>query len=151
MVLRYTKMQSTLKVVNVGGVTLTAGPDELAVIDLTAAPYAHGIHGVLFVAQTMALTGDLTMTVSGNTATDGSGTDTVLATVVIDSADTDWCLEIPHELIGHFSDRDASNNYYKSLVLDGDGTNTDTLDLCYVAQPMQEQDALTPSDTTTVT
>ena len=150
MVLRYTRMQSELKVVNLGGITLTAGPDELAVIDLTAAPYAHGIRGVLFVGSTLSLTGDLTMYVRGNTAANGSGTDTTLATVVIDSGDSDWCLEIPAELLGHFSDRDTSNNFYKSIVLDGDGTNTDTLDLCYVVQPLQAQDGLTPSDTTTV-
>jgi hypothetical protein len=143
-------MESTLKVVNLGAQTLTAGPDEIAVLDLTAAPYAHGIRGVLWVFQSMALTGDITLTVSGNTAADGTGTDTVLQTVTIATADTDFCLETAAELLGHFSDRDASNNFYKSLVLDADGTNTDTLDACYVVEPLQEQDGLTPSDTTTV-
>jgi len=151
MVLRYDEMSSTLKVVNLGGVTLTAGPDELAVIDLTAAPYAHGIHHVMFYTSSGDLTGDLTITCSGNTAANGSGTDTVLATIVMATADTDNVLEIPAELISHFSDRDASNNFYKSLVLDGDGTNTDTIDLCYVVHPMQRQQGMTPSDTTTVT
>ena len=151
MVLRYDRLQSTLKVVNSGDVTLTAGPDELEVIDLTAAPYSSGIRSVMFVLQSLSLSGDLTLTVSGNTATDGSGTDTVLATMVVDSADTNAVLEVSAELIGHFSDRDASNNFYKSLVLDGDGENTDTLKLCSVCEPLEAAESLTPSDTTTVT
>jgi len=151
MVLRYDEMSSTLKVVNLGDITLTAGPDELGVIDLTAAPYAHGVHHVMFYMSTMALTGTLTLTCSGNTAADGTGTDTVLATIVAGASDTDCVLEIPAELISHFSDRDTSNNFYKSLVFDGDGTNTDTIDACYVVHPMQRQQNMTPSDTTTVT
>ena len=151
MALRYDRLQSNLKVVNTGSVTLTAGPDELAVVDLTAAPYAHGIHSVMFCLQSMSLSGTLTLTVSGNTAANGSGTDTVLATMVVAAADTDAVLEISSELIGHFSDRDAANNYYKSLVLDGDGENTDTIKLCSVADCLSSQEGMTPSDTTTVT
>ena len=150
MALRYSRLGSTLKVVNKGAKTLTAGPDELAVIDLTAAPYAHGIRSVLFTLQNMDLSGGLSLTCSGNTAANGSGTDTVLATMSILTADTSAAMEIDSELIGHFSDR-ATGGTFKSLVFDGDGTNTDTVDQCYVVDCMQEQDLLTPSDTTAVT
>ena len=150
MALRYSRLGSTLKVVNKGAKTLTAGPDELAVIDLTAAPYAHGIRGVLFTLQNMDLSGALSLTCSGNTAANGTGTDTVLATMSLGASDTDAAMEIAGELIGHFSDR-ATGGTFKSLVFDGDGENTDTVDQCYVVDCLQEQDLLTPSDTTTVT
>ena len=52
MALRYSRLGSTLKVVNKGEKEFTAAStDELAVIDLTAAPYAHGIRSVLFTLQ----------------------------------------------------------------------------------------------------
>jgi len=151
MALRYSRLGSTLKVVNKGEKALTAATtDELAVIDLTAAPYAHGIRSVLFTLQNMALSGGLSLTCSGNTAANGSGTDTVLATMSIDVSDTVAAMEIDSELIGHFSDR-ATGGTFKSLVFDGGGTDTDTVDQCYVVDCLQEQDLLTPSDTTTVT
>lgn len=151
MVLAYTEMQSTLKVVNYGGVTLTAGPDEIGVLNLTASPYAHGIHSAMVYLSSMDLTGTATLTISGNTATDGSGTDTVLATKVATASDTDCVLEVAAELLSHFSDRAADGTQFKSLVIDVDGTNTDTIDACVVVHPMQRQTGLTPSDVAAVT
>jgi len=152
MALRYTELQSSLKVDVIGEVALTAGPDDIKVIDLTAAPYAHGFHNIMLVLQNCALTGVASLTASGNTAANGSGTDTVLATMSLPiDADGEHCLEIPHELMSQFSDRAAAGTDFKSLVFAIDGTNTDTVDAVIVADVMCKEDGLTPADVTTVT
>jgi len=149
MVLRYTELQSTLKVDLIGTKTLS-GTTDIKVIDLTAAPYAHGVHTVMLCLQNMALTGTATLVARGNTATDGTGTDTTVQTMAIGASDTEVAIEIPNELLGHFSDR-ASAGYFKSLVFDITGTDTNTVEAVIVAEAMQRQDALTPSDVTAVT
>jgi len=149
MAVRYTKFQSTHKVDVVGAVTLTGSADDIKVIDLTAAPHRHGVHWFALVIQNASLNGDITLKAKGNTAANGSGTDVTLQTMTIDSADTDAVLEIPCELLSHFSDR--NDLVLKSLIFEATGTQYDTLDAVVVTKPMQEQDGLTPSDPTTVT
>jgi hypothetical protein len=152
MVLRYTEMQSTLKVEIQGALTLTAGPDDIKIIDLTAAPYARGFHYIALVIQNAALTGVASLTVAGNTAANGSGTDTVLATMSLPiDADGEHVLEVTHELMSQFSDRAAAGTDFKSLVFAIDGTSTDTIDTVTVSRLMVEEDGLTPADVTTVT
>ena len=152
MALRYTELQSSLKVVTEGDFTLTgAATDHVAIIDLTASPYGHGVHSALFVMQGMSLSNAATLTAIGNTAANATGTDTVLATMAIAASDTNACLEIPGELLGHFSDRAAAGTQFKSLVFALAGDTGDTIKRCYVVKAMQRQDGLTPSDSTTVT
>jgi len=152
MALRYTKMQSELKVEVQGELVLTAGPDDIKIIDLTAAPYAHGFHNIMLVLQNCDLSGVASLTASGNTAANGSGTDTVLATMSlpIDAAG-EHVLEIPHELMSQFSDRAAAGTDFKSLVFAIDGTSTDTIDTVTIADVMTKQDQLTTADVTVVT
>ena len=145
MVLRYDAMSSTLKVNIIGEVTIS-GATEIGVINLEASPYDHGLHAVMLVIQNVSLSGDLTITVKGNTATDGSGTDTTIRTIVLDSADDELTVELPNELLGHFSDR--ASGYFKSIVFDAAGTDSDTFEAVTVARVMECEEGLTPSDTT---
>jgi len=147
MALRYTKLQSTLKVDVVGEITVS-GATDIKVIDLTALPYSQGVGQVMLVIQNAALTGDLTVVAKVNTATNGSGTDTTLQTMVLASANDEMVLEIPAELISDATD--AAGSYAKSLVFDCSGTDTDTFDVAIVTVPLVAYDGLTPTDTTTV-
>ena len=149
-VIRYTKLQSELKVDVVGEVAMTGSAVDIKVIDLTAVPYAHGFHCIMLVIQNAYLAGAVTVKAVGNTATDGSGTDTVIQTMVLAADGENLVLEIPIELMSQFSDRSA-DGFFKSLIFEATGTNADTLDAVIVAKVMQEQESLTPTDVTTVT
>tara|TARA_B100000424_G_scaffold267566_2_gene260710 strand:+ start:65 stop:523 length:459 start_codon:yes stop_codon:yes gene_type:complete len=151
MALRYTRLQSTLDVEVVGEKTMTGSAVDLKVVDLTAGNNVNGVRNVACIIQNADLTGDVTLVARGNTAANGSGTDTTIATMTIDQSagDTKCVLEIPSELLAHYSDR-STDGYFKSLVFDATGTNTDTLDVCIVVEPLIAQDGLTPSDVTTV-
>lgn len=147
--IRYTKMQSELKVDVVGEVAMTGSAVDIKVIDLTAAPFAHGFHCVMCVIQNAYLAGAVTLRAKGNTATDGSGTDTTIQTMVLAADGENLVMEIPIELMSQFSDRSAGG-YFKSLIFEATGTNADTLDAVIVSKLMQEQESLTPTDTTAV-
>lgn len=151
MALRYTKFQSEFKVDVVGEVALTAGPDNLKVIDLTTVPFKHGFHYIAFVLQNCALTGVASLTAEADDTIDGTGTADVIQTMSLPiDADGEHVLEIPSHLLSHAQDRSANNSVYKSLTLRIDGTNLDTVDLVVVTKAMQEQESLTPADVTVV-
>jgi Tfp pilus assembly protein PilV len=151
MALRYTRLQSTLDVEIIGEVTMTGSAVDVKIVDLTAGNNVNGVRNVTCIIQNASLTGDVTLVARGNTAANGTGTDTTIATMVIDqsASHTQCVLEIPAELLSHYSDR-STDGYFKSLVFDATGTNTDTLDACIIVEPLIEQDGLTPSDVTTV-
>lgn len=149
MALRYTRLQSTLAVDVVGEKTMTGSAVDLKIVDLTAGNNINGVRNVTCIIQNGSLTGDVTLLAKGNTVAAGSGTDTTIATMVLDSADDKMVLEIPAELLSHYSDR-STDGFFKSLVFEATGTNTDTLDVCIITEPLLEQDGLTGTDTTTV-
>lgn len=149
MALRYTRLQSTLAVDVVGEVAMTGSAVDLKVVDLTAGNNINGVRNITCVIANAALTGDITLIAKGNTVAAGSGTDTTIQTMTIDSADTNCVLEIPAELLSHYSDR-SSDGYFKSLIFEATGTNTDTVDVCIITEPLLAQDGLTVTDVTVV-
>jgi hypothetical protein len=147
MSLRYTKIGAEQYVKALGTHTLNGSAQNIHVINFTA---FGTIERAALVLSDADLTGNLTVLVRGNTAADGSGTDTTILTQVLATADADMVVEIDAELIAHFEDRNGGVGTFKSLVFEVTGTNTDTVEAAVIVKGHHNYQDQTPSDTTTV-
>lgn len=147
MALRYSKLGAEQYVLPIGTHTLTGSAQNIHVVNFTT--FGQIKRAALVIADA-DLTGTLTVLMRGNTAADGSGTDTTLYTMSLSSgSNQELVVEIDAELLGHFEDRNGGTGTFKSLVMEVTGTNTDTLDAAVVITATHMYENLTPSDATT--
>ena len=147
MALRYNAIGSELYVLPIGTHTLNGSAQNIHVINFTT--FGQIDKAALVVADA-DLTGTLTVLVRGNTAADGSGTDTTIYTMTRSSgSNQNLVVEVDSELVGHFEDQNGGTGTFKSLVFEVTGTNTDTLDAAVVVKGMYKKELLTDSDTVT--
>ena len=113
--MEFTKLQCEL---NIEGVTL-ANAGDLKVIDLSDRPYAGGVSRVCVGFTGVDADTTVVLTVAGNTAADGSGTDYVVATKSFASGDPiSGVLEVDSTQIGEATD----TVQIKSIVVSVTGT-----------------------------
>jgi hypothetical protein len=147
MALRYTKVGAELYVLPIGTHTLNGSAQNIHVVNFTTFGQ---IQKAALVIADADLSGALTVNVRGNTAADGSGTDTTIYSMALGIADNqELVVEVDAELLGHFEDRNGGTGTFKSLVFEVTGTNTDTMDAAVVIKGTHQYENLTPSDATT--
>lgn len=148
MTIACTRMQSELQVLPKGGHTLNGSAQNLHVHNYTTYGF---FKSIMLVIANASLSGDVTVLARGNTAADGSGTDTTIATMTLPSASDQLVLELDSEQISYLEDQTGGTGTWKSLVFEVTGTNADTLDAVVVAEPLHQEMGKTPSDVTAVT
>ena len=144
MAIEYKKLQSKFTVLP-NSLALTAGAVDILVVDMTAGTYQ--INNILLAVANATITGDLTVLIKGNTAANGSGTDTIIASKVLDSADTAITLEVNKELIAYAESQAGGLNTFLSIVIDATGTGTDSFDSAVLIDHDYKTVQNTPSDT----
>lgn len=97
----------------------TAG--DLYVIDLSERPF-NGISSLAVFLHDVICDADLTVTIKGNDAVDGTGTDYVVGTKTWTLGTVDGVIEIDSTMIGYATD----NKNIKSLVVELSGGGTIT-------------------------
>ena len=150
MTLRYNHLGSKFYIEPLGDITLTAGPDTLKRINLLTFGQ---IRRAALVVNAATLTGSATIIAYIGTTGTG-GTDTAIATItcpIIASAQGDYTLEVPAELIAHYEDRNGGPGTAKSLAFKIDGTNTDTIQAAVIVECLHDYAEHTPSDVTATT
>jgi len=131
-----------------GSTTLTAGPDTLLTINLETFGQISEIVAVIAGAT---ITGAAVLTWYGGTTTSG-GSLTAIASITIAISATTGVLQIDAEDISEAAEvAGLLPEGFKSLVLKIDGTNTDSIKSCVVANPLHMYAGLTPSSVTVLT
>ena len=143
-----TSMASKQYIKPLGSVTLTAGPDELHVINLDTFGQLKQMAVVIAGAT---ITGAAVLTVYGGTTTSG-GTLTAIAAVTMAISSNEAVLQIDAEDIGEAIERAGLGpEGFKSIVTKIDGTSTDSIKAVVIVNPLHMRDVLTPSDVTALT
>ncbi len=106
---------------------------------------------LMFVGSDMVLTGTLTVTITGNSAADGSGTHTVIKTVAFAGNPADVSVELDSEEVSYAEDQATSGTPFLSVCVRLTGTNTNTVDGAIVIEPLYQRGDLTPTGTGTTT
>lgn len=106
---------------------------------------------LMFVGSDMVLTGTLTVTITGNSAADGSGTHTTIKTVAFAGNPTDVSVEVDSEEVSYAEDQATSGTPFLSVCVRLTGTNTNTVDGAIVIAPLYQRADLTPTGTGTTT
>lgn len=145
MAIKYNRLTSKYKIIPLGTVALSSGAADLKVIDITAAGALH-FNCIAVVVAGASLSGALTINIKGNTATNGSGTDYVIATKVLGASDDELTLEIDNEIISYIEDQNGGLGTFKSIVIDATGTGTDSFDAALVYDHDHNYNANTPTD-----
>ncbi len=131
-----------------GTVTLTAGPDQIDIINLDTFGQ---IKQMAVVIAGATITGAAVLTIYGGTTTSG-GTLTAIAAITIAVSATTGVLQIDAEDIGEAIERAGlAPEGFKSIVTKIDGTNTDSIKATVVVNPLHQRDGLTPSSVTALT
>jgi len=95
-----------------------------------------------------SLTGNLTVTIAGSTAADGTSGFTVIKTAVFASATTNCAFEYDSEELSYAED--AAGVKFKSVVFRLTGTNTNTLKAAVLVLPLHRRANLTATGTATI-
>jgi len=106
---------------------------------------------LMFVGSSMTLTGTLTVTITGNSAADGSGTHTTIKTVAFAGNPADVSVEVDSEEVSYAEDQATSGTPFLSVVVRLTGTNTNTVKGAIVVDPLYQRGDLTPTGTGTTT
>jgi len=132
----------------IGSTTLTAGPDTLLTLNLETFGQIDSIVAVIAGAT---ITGAAVLTWYGGTTTSG-GSLTAIASITIAISATTGVLQIDSEDIVEAAEvAGLLPAGFKSLVLKIDGTSTDTIKSCVVANTKHERVGQTPSSVTALT
>lgn len=113
-----------------------------------AAVIAVPLDVAMFVYTKITLTGNVTITVTGNTAADGSGTHTVIKTLVSASSVTDAALEVDSSEISYAEQQAGAT--FLSVCFRITGTATDTIRAAYQVKTLREYEDQTPTGPGTV-
>jgi hypothetical protein len=149
MALRYSKIGAEQYVLPIKTHTFNGSAQDLFVLNLDT--FGQFDQAALVLNDT-DLTGTLTVIAYGNTAANGSGTDTALLTMTLTTgSDRNLVLEVDSELLAHFEDRAAAGTRFKSLVFTVTGTNTNTTAACLVVKGLWQYDGRTVTNQETVT
>lgn len=106
---------------------------------------------MMFVGSSMTLTGTLTVTITGNSAANGSGTHTVIKTVAFAGNPQNISVEVDSEEVSYAEDQATSGTPFQSVVVRLTGTNTNTVRGAIVVDPLYQRKDLTPTGTGTTT
>lgn len=106
---------------------------------------------LMFVGSDMSLSGTLTVTITGNSAANGSGTHTVIKAVAFAGNPTDVSVEVDSEEVSYAEDQATSGTPFLSVCVRLTGTNSDTVDGAIVVDPLYQRGDLTPTGTGTLT
>jgi hypothetical protein len=144
------RLSSEYKILPLGTVVLTAGPDTVKVIDLEDLGPIRSIVAVL---------ADIDFAGAGNTLTwygtpnaDGSGAVTKIAQITLAAAATDATLQIDAEDISEAAEvAGLQPEGFKSLSLRIDASNEDEVNATIVIDPLHKYDGLTPTSSSVLT
>lgn len=132
-----------------GTLTLTAGPDEVYVMNLQTFGQ---IKKAAIVIADADLTGAAVVTWYGGTTVSGGSLTAIAAITIATATNTTGVLQIDGEDISEAAERAGLlPEGFLSLVCKIDGTDTDTLDAAIVVEPLHMRDGLTPSSVTALT
>ncbi len=131
-----------------GSTTLTAGPDELFVLNLET--FGQILNAAIVIAGA-TITGAAVVTIYGGTTTSG-GTLTAIAALTMAISSNEAVLQVDAEDIVEAAEvAGLLPGGFKSLVFKIDGTSTDSIKSTVIVNPLHMRDGLTPSDVTALT
>lgn len=104
----------------------------------------------MFVFAGGSVTGNFTVTVTGNTAADGSGTHTVIKTAVFASGQNQGSVEVDSSEVSYAQDQVAASLAFLSVCFRINGTNLDTIKAATQVRTLRQYANQTPKGTSTV-
>lgn len=142
--LKFTHLTSKSEIAPLGTITCDGSTNNVLVL-------TGKIDKSVFVAKGATLTGTCTVTVTGNTAADGSGSHTTIKTFAVDSAVSggNFACEIDSEEISYAENQAGAT--FLSVVYRVNGTATDTVPAAVQTCYLKQQADLTPTGGTSVT
>jgi len=142
--LKFTHLSSKSEISPLGTITCDGSTNNVLVL-------SGKIDKSLFVAKGATLTGVCTVTVTGNTAADGTGTDTTIKTFAVAAAVSggNFACEIDSEEISYAENQAGAE--FKSVVYKVNGTNTDTVPAAVQTCYLKQNADLTPTGGSSVT
>ena len=139
---KFTHLSSKSQITPLGTLTMNGSIANAHVIDEL-------FDKAMLVIADADLTGALTVTVTGNTLADGSGTHYVIKTVVFSAALANMAMsvEVDSEEVSYAEDQNGGMGTFKSVCFRLTGTNTNTLDAAVQVVPLHQYGDLTPTGT----
>lgn len=143
--LKFTHLTSKSEIAPLGTITCDGSTNNVLVL-------TGKIDKSVFVAKGATLTGTCTVTVTGNTAADGSGSHTTIKTFAVDHTTLsggNFACEIDSEEISYAENQAGAT--FLSVVYRVNGANTDTVPAAVQTCYLKQQADLTPTGGTSVT
>jgi len=145
-----TRLSSEYKILPLGTLALTAGPDVVLVVDLESEGPIRSIIAVL-ADISFAGAGNL-LTWYGTPNADGSGTATKIAQITLAASADNATLQLDAEDISEAAEKAGLQpEGFKSLSLRIDASNSDSADAVVMIDPLHKYDGLTPTDSKVLT
>ena len=143
--LKFTHLTSKSEIAPLGTITCDGSTNNVLVL-------TGKIDKSVFVAKGASLSGTCTVTVTGNTAADGSGSHTTIKTFAVDHTTLsggNFACEIDSEEISYAENQAGAT--FLSVVYRVNGANTDTVPAAVQTCYLKQQADLTPTGGTSVT